>query len=212
MNENNPIETPSVVPASPVIPTPVVPQPVVTQPAAAQPAKPSKTKDILTIVFLIIAYPIGWILMLVLTKWKVWVKILISVLGIPYMFFVFLILSMIAGMLLTVINPSSQMEKAKEAVMKTSTNKACLAEFGCAATNTKSTNCDTFDKIGFVVPSSTAGYNMVITNYGGIVTVSGTMRTQSGKTCTYNCRYDFDAQHSDNLSVVDPSACSLGQE
>jgi len=70
--------------------------------------KTSTTKNIVTAILLLIAFPIGWFLMIFGTKWPVWLKIIVSILGIPLtlMSIVFYV-----G-LISALNPQAQIEKA----------------------------------------------------------------------------------------------------
>lgn len=54
--------------------------------------------------------PIGLIVMWFWPKWKLWIKLLVSI---PLIFFTLLFGGIIAAGILAVINPSAQIEKAK---------------------------------------------------------------------------------------------------
>lgn len=67
------------------------------------------TKTIVTILLLIFIFPVGFLLMWFWTKWKLLVKILVSI--IPLLLLV--PLGLIATITLTAINPQTQIQKAK---------------------------------------------------------------------------------------------------
>jgi len=67
------------------------------------------TKTIVTVLLLIFFMPVGFILMWFWTKWKVWVKLLVTLLFTP----VFLFLAgIVAAATLLTVNPGEQMKKA----------------------------------------------------------------------------------------------------
>jgi phage-related holin len=65
------------------------------------------TKAIITVLLLVLLYPVGVIVMWFWTRWPLWLKIL---LGLPI---VLLITGMLAAMLLIAINPRKSFEAAK---------------------------------------------------------------------------------------------------
>lgn len=75
-----------------------------------QSGTPDDTKTIVTVLLLIFAYPIGFLLMWFWTRWKVWVKLLISAPG-CLIFIVFL--GFFAVGFLAALNPSGSLQRAK---------------------------------------------------------------------------------------------------
>ncbi|MBI5614138.1 hypothetical protein HY947_04400 [Candidatus Gottesmanbacteria bacterium] len=67
----------------------------------------NKTKSIITIIFLFIAFPIGFILMWFWTRWSIWIKVFVTIITIIPL------LSALAIGLLVTINPREQMYKGK---------------------------------------------------------------------------------------------------
>ncbi len=67
------------------------------------------TKTIITVICLVVLYPVGVVLMFVWMKWKWWVKLLVLL---PVSLFIFL--PILAAAILIAINPSAQIEKAKK--------------------------------------------------------------------------------------------------
>lgn len=76
------------------------------------------TKTIVTILLLIFIFPVGLILMWVWIKWKLWVKILVSI---P-------IIALLAAGVLTAFSPSRQIERANcvKKCQTNDTNNACM--------------------------------------------------------------------------------------
>lgn len=68
-----------------------------------------ETKKIITIILLFLVYPIGLLFMWIWTKWKIWVKLLVSGCGcILYIFFI----SVFSAGLLIALNPKAKIDKA----------------------------------------------------------------------------------------------------
>lgn len=71
--------------------------------------KESDKRTIITAVFLVLFYPVGFVLMWFWSKWKIWVKLIVSCLTLP-------VLIVFVGILLTsilaAVNPKVQIEKA----------------------------------------------------------------------------------------------------
>lgn len=100
----------------PVTPPPVnqpppqpTPSPVYVVPPPQQ-GTSDDTRTIVTVLLLIFAYPIGFLLMWFWTRWKVWVKLLISAPG-CLVFLIFL--GFFAVAFLAALNPSGSIQKAK---------------------------------------------------------------------------------------------------
>lgn len=73
------------------------------------------TKTLIVVLLLIFAYPIGLIMMFVWMKWPWWVKLLVAL---PVTLVVLALVSIMAVAILATINPSGQVNKAKDAVNK----------------------------------------------------------------------------------------------
>ncbi len=87
--------------------TPITPNSINTQAPAASGAS-QDTRTIVTVLLLIFIFPVGFLLMWFWSKWKVWIKVLVSV---PLVLFSLLV---IPAILLVAINPTAQLEKAKQ--------------------------------------------------------------------------------------------------
>lgn len=73
------------------------------------------TKTLIVILLLIFVYPIGLIMMFVWMKWPWWVKLLVAL---PVTLVVFAMVSIMGVAILATINPSGQVNKARDAVNK----------------------------------------------------------------------------------------------
>ena len=73
------------------------------------------TKSLITVLLLVFAYPIGAIVMFFWTKWPVWVKILI---GLPLLLLPLAFVGIIVAAMLVTVNPSEQINKAKDVMMQ----------------------------------------------------------------------------------------------
>ena len=92
------------------------------------------TKQLITVICLLLLYPIGLILMFTWTKWPKWVKFLITL---PV---ALIVLGIIAGIVIAVINPAGQMAKAKCQIYCTDTSSEI---------NTCALNCmESYDMTG----------------------------------------------------------------
>ena len=84
---------------------------------AAQNTTNSNTlANLLTILLLILLFPVGAIVMWVWPKWQAWVKIIITIF--VTLVFLFILLPFTAAILITVVNPQEQIRKANEAKQK----------------------------------------------------------------------------------------------
>lgn len=99
---------------------------------------------------------------------------------------VIVIIGILAGIVLSVINPAQQQAKAREAVLRSNVNKVCLAMFACANTQDGTAAvaaCDTHPELGTNDPSGTpTGSSYAFTAASPNLTVSGTLGA-----CTYEC-------------------------
>jgi len=112
---------------------------------------------------------------------------------------VIVIIGILAGIVLSVLNPALQQQKANESVLRANTEKMCLALHACGATSTVSTTCDTWTEIG--VAAGGANLTSITTvaptgaTYAGALsgtspnqklTITGTLSS-----CVYTCAFDF---------------------
>ncbi len=67
---------------------------------------------------------------------------------------VIVIIGILAGVVLSVINPAKQQRKAKEASMRATVEKVCLALHACGSSTVKGGKCDSYTDIGVTVPLS----------------------------------------------------------
>lgn len=101
-----------------VPPVQSTPQPAVQTPTAPQiPVAPQAnssldTKSIVTILLLLFFFPLGVILMWFLTKWPVWLKLIITI---PV---TLAIIGILAVAILAAVNPKAQIQKANEAACR----------------------------------------------------------------------------------------------
>lgn len=81
---------------------------------AEEKANPEMWKTALTIILLILFWPVGVILMFVWMKWPAWLKILLVVLPILLIG----VLAVLVAVTLVAINPAAQIKKAEETKMR----------------------------------------------------------------------------------------------
>jgi len=119
---------------------------------------------------------------------------------------VIVIIGILAGVVLAVLNPAKQQQRAKEGVLKANMNKACLALSACGAASTTVGLCDDIDKIGVESPDDTpVGSTYVLTTLGDVVTITGTLDT-----CVYKCTYNFNTGTSTIVTQTSGAAtCSI---
>jgi hypothetical protein len=84
----------------------------------SQNAMSQDTKTIITVLCLVIAYPVGLILMFVWMKWPWWVKLLCLLIFILPALIILSVLGVVLAAVLVSVNPSAQLAKAKEMKMK----------------------------------------------------------------------------------------------
>ena len=97
-----------VVASMPAGQTPIVPPaPGQVPPAPTPPTETSTAKTVIVVLTLLFVYPLGVILMYVLTKWKGWVKFLLTL---PLILF---LVGIAAAAVLIAIDPKGQIEKAE---------------------------------------------------------------------------------------------------
>ena len=99
---------------------------------------------------------------------------------------VIVILGILAGVVLSVINPGRQQTKAKNAVLRSSVEKMCITLHACSNSTLNATRCDTFAKMGLTVPAAPVGAGYTVTPSpalsGDTLTVRGTLGT-----CVITC-------------------------
>lgn len=119
---------------------------------------------------------------------------------------VIVIIGILAGIVLAVLNPAKQQQRAKEGVLKANMNKACLALSACGAANIAVGSCNDFNKIGVIPPDGTpvgSAYAPAVS--GDVVTITGTLDT-----CVYKCTYNFNTGTSTIVTQTSGAAtCSI---
>jgi len=118
---------------------------------------------------------------------------------------VIVIIGILAGVVLSVLNPAKAQRKANESVLKASTEKLCLALYSCAATTASRTNCNVFYKIGVTPPTAPVGASFGIGYVGSTaLRITGTLSFGVGSTtsCVYACSYDFNTGVPTNLAQL----------
>ena len=83
------------------------------QTPSTTPIEDNTAVNIITIFLLIFLYPVGLIVMWLATKWKLWVKLLVSSVLLLMIF-----LGILAAVVLIAINPSGQFKKARDTQRK----------------------------------------------------------------------------------------------
>ena len=119
---------------------------------------------------------------------------------------VIVIIGILAGVVLSVLNPAQAQRKASESVLKANTEKLCLALFSCAATTSDARNCDAdAASIGATAPTAptSAAYTVsTAASATAAVTVTGTLLAGVGSTssCVFTCVYNFSTGAPTNLA------------
>jgi prepilin-type N-terminal cleavage/methylation domain-containing protein len=113
---------------------------------------------------------------------------------------VIVIISVLAGIVITVLDPARSKRKAEEAVMLANANKACLALFACAATTDDRADCVSaagdWAGAGAIAPSKPDA-TVVTYSIGIDPSNSDTAFVQAehidaaGGGCTLRCAFDF---------------------
>ncbi len=98
------------------------------------------TRTIVTVLLLIFVPPVGLILMWVWTKWKLWVKLLVSI---PAILVSLAISGVIFTAALVIVDPTRQIQRAKcvTECSKTEERSVCLEE--CSTTDQSEDNIST---------------------------------------------------------------------
>ena len=113
---------------------------------------------------------------------------------------VIVIIGILAGVVLAVINPAQQQLKANQSVLRSSTEKMCLALQACGTTTTDANQCDTKAEAGITVPAVPVGAsyflsdstNPATSDSSANVATTATVAVRGALgTCTYDCNYNF---------------------
>jgi prepilin-type N-terminal cleavage/methylation domain-containing protein len=101
---------------------------------------------------------------------------------------VIVIIGLLAGVLISVINPVQQQNKARQTTVRSNVEKICLAMSACAVSHSTNvvSSCDSLSEIGVNDPTGVP----TSSTYG--ITVSSTTLQATGTlgTCTFQCDYD----------------------
>jgi len=109
---------------------------------------------------------------------------------------VIVVIGILAGVIIVVINPNLQQEKAKEGVIKGNVDKIGQALIACVSSNgDPGTNCDTFDKIGVIDPSNSpvdSTYQIIPPAVlGTSIQALGTYTLSDGSICSLGINIDL---------------------
>ncbi|PIS23157.1 hypothetical protein COT49_01515 [candidate division WWE3 bacterium CG08_land_8_20_14_0_20_40_13] len=79
------------------------------------------------------------------------------------------IIGILAGLVIAVINPQRQLQRAKEGVTRANLAKICQAVLACQSSLSSydATKCDSFDEIGVYAPTTPAGVSYWPAGSGG---------------------------------------------
>ena len=135
---------------------------------------------------------------------------------------VIVIIGILAGILLTVIDPARQQTKARETVLRSSVEKGCLALHACGNTSSDANNCDQKTEIGVrAIDGTPTGATYYVTdnavpadaddNANASATAVVYYRGLLG-TCRFQCNYDFNATTAALLSIPAGSTCLIGAQ
>jgi len=98
------------------------------------------------------------------------------------------IISILAGALFMVINPTQLQRKSREAVLKAKTSQLCTALNNCGAVKTASADCDDFTKLGVTDPTGdplNSSYSITTVDP---ITITGTLGAGA---CSFTCSFNF---------------------
>lgn len=130
---------------------------------------------------------------------------------------VIVIIGILAGVVLSVLNPAKAQRKSAESVLKANVNKLCLAMFACFSTTATLSSCNNFNGIGITNPAGTpanSSYSISDSSSWTIppasiyVLVIGTLPAGSGsegKICSYRCNYFISTGVANNLYEYIPN-------
>ena len=120
---------------------------------------------------------------------------------------VIVIIGILAGVVMAVLNPAKQQQRAKEGVLKANMDKACLALSACGAATTDIDMCDTFLEMGVIDPDGTpvdSEYAVLDPDGGNVATITGTLDA-----CVYECTYSITSGVSTVVDQAAGSICSI---
>ena len=120
---------------------------------------------------------------------------------------VIVIIGILAGVLITVIDPARQQAKARETVLRSTVEKGCLAIQACGATSSDARNCDTKGEAGIMTVNGTpanAQYFINPSSASAIAADGAAAATDSavlyigtvasiGGNCRFACGYYFNS-------------------
>lgn len=127
---------------------------------------------------------------------------------------VIVILGILSGIVLAVINPGRQQDRARMTVIRSTVEKACIGLHACSAYAQTDAECDSWADIGTAplpsVRNGTFGNGLyTITLTGGIVTVRGSYTRENGSTvCTYSCTGDPSTGEVTNMTTAEQGICT----
>ena len=111
---------------------------------------------------------------------------------------VIVIIGILAGVILAVINPAQQQLRANQSVLRSNTEKMCLALQACGSATTSALDCGTKALVGITTPTVPAGANYWLSTANppvGDVAATGATQTMFVRgilgTCAIDCNYNF---------------------
>ena len=155
---SNIIPNPYITPSSPITPA--------THPTSGT---SQDTRTIVTVLLLILVFPVGFFLMWFWSKWKIWVKILVS--SVP--------LAAVSAVILVTVNPAAQLEKATRQMQNCQTQCTDSNDASCVANCLKTTPTE--------VVTGDGGYKEAFkTNY-----MKSCLTTSSDKKAYCECTFKY---------------------
>lgn len=118
---------------------------------------------------------------------------------------VIVIIGILAGVVIAVMNPAEQQRRARESVVRSNTDKICLAMHACAAARqAPATSCITFANVGVNDPAGTpTGSTYTISYSDPDITVAG----EDSAGCEFSCTYDVTDGTATQVAPVVPADC-----
>ncbi|PIZ44350.1 hypothetical protein CO180_04405 [candidate division WWE3 bacterium CG_4_9_14_3_um_filter_41_6] len=118
---------------------------------------------------------------------------------------VVVVLGILVGVVIVVINPNVQQEKAKEGVIKGNVDKIGQALIGCVSSQlSPATTCDTFTKIGVIDPSGSpdgSTYQIIPPAVlGTSIQALGTYTQSDGSICGLGINVDLITFHTNRTT------------
>jgi prepilin-type N-terminal cleavage/methylation domain-containing protein len=124
---------------------------------------------------------------------------------------VIVIIGILAGVVLTVINPAQQRDKANIAVARANLDKVCLAMLACGSTSSSAASCVGYDAIGATDPTGTpamATYTAPFVNGVGELEASVSVDLSgTAPNCVYRCTHDVANGDSTAVTADVPAEC-----